>query len=722
MPVGDARPSLPSRPPRPPSETASLPRAGGQSRAPSWLVPLLVPFTVHLLGVALLGDWIIDDAGISYAYARNLASGHGFVSQPGRPPVEGFSNFLWVVLLVPSFVLRLFDPVWAPKVLGAALVLGSFASIQRTLRRSTGDDVLGLLVTLLVAAAPPVVIWTSSGLENGLTLFLVTALYSTAVERPGRWQIRCGAIAGLLAMTRPDGLLYGALGVLLATGELATRRPVRAALRGLASHALGLAAVFTPFLVFRLARFGLPWPHPYYAKRLHLSLSDSLLAMARDPAAVERKLVDLAQGIGGPAGPALLALTALGALWLALRGRLPRHVAMAVTLQAIAVGAYLWMDPDWMGEYRFATGAVLLSILSFVAVARAAAAELRERLGPRILGRPSPPSACHSRARCDHALSSVALAKLHAVPLAGALLVAAAFATFFPRTVAFASRPPTPYADIERSFARKLDAYADILGIEQGSVLLPDVGAMLFGSRLTVYDAAGLCEPEVIRTLKQGTVLWLDSHPEFHDHVFEELRPTFISTHHFWTHVTAFDEDPRFDRDYVAIDAHEDTYVKRVFGRRLRSGDFVRRDALADFGRIEVLRAVYRAPPRPDPLVVRLADVLRPPLPKERAAAIAELREAADGALLQGDPNRAATLLGRLLQRDPADLDAAAARAAALDSALRPDEARREWKRVRDLASSTGGSIAAIAAARLEGHLFPPRSVTNVPALPSNHE
>src|SRR6266403_2396190 len=96
----DGAPSLGARASRPHSPAA---------------LALMLPFAVYLAFVMLLGDWIIDDAGISYAYARNLAGGYGFVSQPGRVPVEGFSNFLWVALLAPLFPLHLFHPIFTPK-------------------------------------------------------------------------------------------------------------------------------------------------------------------------------------------------------------------------------------------------------------------------------------------------------------------------------------------------------------------------------------------------------------------------------------------------------------------------------------------------------------------------------------------------------------------------------------------------------------------------------
>src|SRR5262245_14911733 len=40
----------------------------------------------------------VDDAFISFRYARNLANGNGLVFNPGER-VEGYTNFLWTVVL-----------------------------------------------------------------------------------------------------------------------------------------------------------------------------------------------------------------------------------------------------------------------------------------------------------------------------------------------------------------------------------------------------------------------------------------------------------------------------------------------------------------------------------------------------------------------------------------------------------------------------------------------
>src|SRR4051794_35154349 len=60
------------------------------------LIPLAIA-TVHLYQI---GPQMVDDAYISFRYARNLADGFGLVFNPGEQ-VEGFSNLLWTLLLTP---------------------------------------------------------------------------------------------------------------------------------------------------------------------------------------------------------------------------------------------------------------------------------------------------------------------------------------------------------------------------------------------------------------------------------------------------------------------------------------------------------------------------------------------------------------------------------------------------------------------------------------------
>src|SRR3990170_4955426 len=83
---------------------------------------IVLPIGILCVHAAMFGAWIVDDAGISFAYASNLANGYGLVAQPGLVPVEGYSNPLWVLVLVPLIALRVFDAIWVPKILAIAVL------------------------------------------------------------------------------------------------------------------------------------------------------------------------------------------------------------------------------------------------------------------------------------------------------------------------------------------------------------------------------------------------------------------------------------------------------------------------------------------------------------------------------------------------------------------------------------------------------------------------
>ena len=59
---------------------------------------ILVVLVECLLLSFFLSGGVIDDAYISFRYAVNLANGFGLTYNPGQL-VEGYSNFLWVILL-----------------------------------------------------------------------------------------------------------------------------------------------------------------------------------------------------------------------------------------------------------------------------------------------------------------------------------------------------------------------------------------------------------------------------------------------------------------------------------------------------------------------------------------------------------------------------------------------------------------------------------------------
>jgi len=94
---------------------------------------------------------LFDDAMVSLTYARNLAAGHGLVWMPGEPPVEGYTNLLWTLLIACGLDLG-FDAISANRVLSllsGAMLLAASHSISKSLVGCL-DDTIFLTVCCLV--------------------------------------------------------------------------------------------------------------------------------------------------------------------------------------------------------------------------------------------------------------------------------------------------------------------------------------------------------------------------------------------------------------------------------------------------------------------------------------------------------------------------------------------------------------------------------------------
>ena len=522
-------------------------REGGFSRWAA-LLPACALFALH---AAQFGTWQIDDAGISFAYARNLAQGHGLVAQPGAIPVEGYSNPLWVFLLAVLSALRLFDPLWTPKLLSFGLAFATFALLDRLLARTGVGAPLSALALGLLAAQSGFAIWMVSGLENPLytCLFVGLALLSLrAVQEDASRGVplAAGLLAAGLALTRPEGILFAAL-FPLALALSSGRRLAR-----LGTYLTALALPVAAHLAMRLAWFGEWVPNTYYAKGgPTLATLGGLAALDSGP--TTRALSLLRATFGKPGvWVGLGMLLALG--YLVGRGRLRQETVLLVGAALLGALPYLLLPLDWMPEFRFATPFFPLVLVLLAKIAAETAAVPGSPWG-KVLGIWD----SWDRRRLAGAILSVAL-------------TVSVVASTLPRTRRFAARPTVPFSTVEERYGRDFNRIADRLRIRQGSILLPDVGGTLWRSRLTVYDLGGLCNRTIAKNLGKND-------QAFHDYVFGTLKPTFIHTHQYWTVRAKLDLDPRFGRDYVALFEEVEPYVSaRSKGKILRSGDFVRRE------------------------------------------------------------------------------------------------------------------------------------------------
>ena len=274
----------------------------------------------------------VDDTYISFRFVRQFVAGNGLVFNIGER-VEGYSNFLWVILL------SLFAALGADLALAAsALAVGcSLVTLWLAWRFAHHLGLPGL-TPLLLAATASVAAWSSNGMETAFFTLLVTASAYRFVReeetQQGHWS---GLLFALLALTRPEGLLLAAVAVLFRLWTLWRQRswPVRQDwLR--AAWVIGIVG---SYFLWRLAYYGYLLPNTVYAK----SLGGHPRTLLEGADYLYRSLL----AVGG------YAFIALPVGFIVANGRLSmatRYLAAVVVTQAAFL---LIAGGDWMPLLRF---------------------------------------------------------------------------------------------------------------------------------------------------------------------------------------------------------------------------------------------------------------------------------------------------------------------------------------------------------------------------------
>lgn len=232
-------------------------------------VLLLLVATVLLVGrVAQIDgpDILIDDAFISFRYAVNLSNGLGLVFNPGER-VEGYTNFLWTVLLACCHRLG-FDLIPSSKMLSLLSAVGTLVILHSWAERAWGNHHRSFLLLavpeILFAAMGSQARYVVSGMETLFFTFLVTlSMYIYLYHNDS---LLSGVLFALSSMTRPEGLLYFALtlGHCLATLQFVNRRDSRA--KHLALFVAGFLSLYGAYFLWRYGYYGYPLPNTFYAK------------------------------------------------------------------------------------------------------------------------------------------------------------------------------------------------------------------------------------------------------------------------------------------------------------------------------------------------------------------------------------------------------------------------------------------------------------------------
>ncbi len=245
----------------------------------------MVRFSITLVYVALVSllYWMLygqpavgmDDANIYFTYAKNLVNGHGFVYYPGGEYVEGFTSFLWTLIIAAFYyvspqhfplLLSLFSVV----LLSLSLTL-CFNFIRKLTRATAFISPQEVLFLMLLTIIPGFVDWTVLSLmETGIwSLFIVTITLRVASSKIDSAKDRAvnALLLSFFVVLRPESLLwcFAFIGFIFIKYLHDSRKLGVSLVKALPMVAAVLVTM-GGFTAFRLMYFGYPLPNTYYAK------------------------------------------------------------------------------------------------------------------------------------------------------------------------------------------------------------------------------------------------------------------------------------------------------------------------------------------------------------------------------------------------------------------------------------------------------------------------
>ena len=225
-----------------------------------WLVLSIIVFVMAIAARLIPGPRTIDDAFITFRYARNLLAGNGFTYNPGVH-ILGTTTPLYTLTM--AFLGLFFGGLEAPFPTIAyvlnALLDGVTAILLLYIGRRLGYGRAGLGAALVWGILPFSVTFAIGGLETSLYVLLLIGTFAALLD--ARY-VLVGLLSGLALLTRPDALI-----LILPLGfdrlffdRKRRRTPVKAS---------ELLAFFVPVVLwygFATLYFGSPLPHSITAK------------------------------------------------------------------------------------------------------------------------------------------------------------------------------------------------------------------------------------------------------------------------------------------------------------------------------------------------------------------------------------------------------------------------------------------------------------------------
>ncbi len=235
---------------------------------------IMLSSIVLLTILAIHNRFVVDDAFISFRYSQNLAGGKGLVWNEGEL-VEGYTNFLWTLLMTIPFFLGI-DPVIFSWAAGISISVLTLWLTFRLASLILGSRHWGLLATVLLGTNYSFSAFATSGLETQLQarLFVACAYVACDLLRQGikddRVLLLLSLLIALVLLTRLDSGIFVAITGMFVLFHI-RRREWSGRLRKAATLIVPAAFIIGAWLLWKLSYYHDILPNTFHAKAASLS-------------------------------------------------------------------------------------------------------------------------------------------------------------------------------------------------------------------------------------------------------------------------------------------------------------------------------------------------------------------------------------------------------------------------------------------------------------------
>jgi hypothetical protein len=231
---------------------------------------ILTALGVFLVLALWVGSVPIEDAFVSYDYARHVAAGDGLVFNAGDAATEGYSSLLWVLICAAPAAAGFDIPSVAPYM---SLFFGTLCVLilWNLLRRRSARTEYWLTTLLVFASSAPFVIASMTGSDASLlSALLLAGVWSMdrLAERPsGGRAAAVGVVVSLALLCRFEAIIVAAVAVIVLLRSYSGKSQSRRYGRGVAG---GIVLATVVYHGWRVATFGQVLPDSLL---LHIGLN-----------------------------------------------------------------------------------------------------------------------------------------------------------------------------------------------------------------------------------------------------------------------------------------------------------------------------------------------------------------------------------------------------------------------------------------------------------------